>query len=143
MRAAAVLPLDPSIPLCRVLAAASGRESCGAWIQSPAVAARLIATAPGTLRGSVLLHRDLGVLIRRVPLVVVCFQGSVAAVPSRVLALGRMLEIVTCSGDRSSLTRLGDRSPELVLAERRAAGDVVRASRIRYELAITRAVRRR
>ncbi|MEO8227378.1 MAG: hypothetical protein ABI637_08105 [Gemmatimonadota bacterium] len=132
------------MPLCRVLAAASGCESCGAWIQSPAVAARLIATAPGTLRGSVLLlHRDLGVLIRRVPLVVVCFQGSVAAVPSRVLALGRMLEIVTRAGDRPSVTRLGDRSPELVLAERRAAGDVVRASRIRYELAITRAVRRR
>lgn len=130
MTAPCILPIDPATPLSEIIRVAPPDEPCGVWIAGPGARepmARLGAVPAG---GSLLVRSDLGALLRSVKLVVVSFEGRLAAMPSTVLSLARMLEIVT-DGPRLVVS-LQERGPEAVLAETQAGGRRVRASRIRY-----------
>ena len=125
-----ILPLDPATPLIEILRVAPPAEPCGVWLAGHAARepqARLGGVPAG---GSLLVRSDLGALLRCVKVVVVEFEGRLAAMPSTVLALARILEIVT-DGPRL-MESVGARTPEAVLAETRAGGRRVTASRIGY-----------
>jgi hypothetical protein len=130
MAAPCILPIDPATPLSEIIRVAPPAEPCGVWIAGPGARepmARLGAVPAG---GSLLVRSDLGALLRSVRVVVVSFEGRLAAMPSTVLSLARMLEIVT-DGPRL-VVPLRERGPEEVLVETRAGGRRVAASRIRY-----------
>ena len=140
-------PLDDDVTLAAVLRAAPPGEPCGVWLASARRGGRLpVMGDVGVAAGALLLvHGDLGALARRVPTVVVRFQGAVTAVPSTVLLLIRMLELLSApaagvEGVPLDEVPLGDDSPEAVLARRRADGRPVRGSRIVYRFPAPRAV---
>jgi hypothetical protein len=125
-----ILPLDPATPLIEILRVAPPAEPCGVWLGGHAAREPLARLGAVPAGGSLLVRSDLGALLRCVKVVVVEFEGRLAAMPSTVLALARILEIVS-DGPRL-MESLGPRTPEAVLAETHAGGRRVAASRIRY-----------
>src|SRR5512141_255416 len=125
-----ILPLDPATPLCDIIGVAPPAEACGVWIAGPGAREPLARLGAVPAGGSLLVRSDLGALLRCVKVVVVSFEGRLAAMPSTVLALARILEIVS-DGPRLVVS-LGDQTPEAVLAETRAGGRRAAASRICY-----------
>lgn len=125
-----ILPLDPGTPLIEVLRVAPPAEPCGVWLAGHAAREPLGRLGGAPASGSLLVRSDLGSLLRCVKIVVVEFEGRLAAMPSTVLALARILEIVS-DGPRL-MESLETRTPEAVLAATRAGGRRVAASRIRY-----------
>ena len=130
MAAPCILPVDPDTPLSEIISVAPPAEPCGVWIGGAGARepmARLGAIPAG---GSLLVRSDLGALLRTVKVVVVSFEGRLAAMPSTVLSLARMLEIVT-DGPRLVVS-LAEGGPEGALADMHAGGRRVTASRVRY-----------
>lgn len=132
MHGASIIPLDPATPLIEIVRAAPPAEPCGVWLGGATAGPRepmaRLGSVPGA--GILLVRSDLGALLRAVTSVIVCFEGRIVAVPSTVLSLARMLEIV---GDGPRLVAdLEERSPEEALAEARTGGRCVAASRVRY-----------
>lgn len=125
-----ILPLDPATPLCEIIRVAPPAEPCGVWIAGAGAREPLARLGAVPAGGSLLVRSDLGALLRAVKLVVVSFDGRLAAMPSTVLSLARMLDIVT-DGPRLVVS-LAERAPEGVLAELRAGGRRVAATRVGY-----------
>ena len=125
-----ILPLDPATPLRDIIGVAPPAEPCGVWIAGPGAREPLARLGAVPAGGSLLVRSDLGALLRSVKVVVVAFEGRLAAMPSTVLSLARMLDIVT-DGPRL-MVPLDERGPEAVLAEVRGRGRRVAASRVAY-----------
>lgn len=88
-------PLDPSVPLIALLRVVPAGEACGVWVRGPCRAGRALGTiVPGFSAQLLVVHSDLGALLRRVPLVAVWFEGRVEVMPSTIVALSRMLDQV-------------------------------------------------
>ncbi len=128
-------PLDDGVTLAAVLRAVPPGEACGVWIDRPARGAGRLPGIGGISAGSgimLVVHGDLGALLHRVSAVVVRFQGEITAVPSTVLALIRMLELLSVPGAPPELHALGPETAEEILASRRAEGRTVNRSRVIY-----------
>ena len=125
-----ILPLDPSTPLSEIIRVAPPAEPCGVWIAGGGAREPLARLGAVPAGGSLLVRSDLGALLRSVKVVVVSFEGRLAAMPSTVLSLARMLDIVT-DGPRL-MVALDERAPEAVLAELRAGGRRVAATQVGY-----------
>jgi len=125
-----ILPLDPATPLSEIIRVAPPAEPCGVWIAGAGAREPLARLGAVPAGGSLLVRSDLGALLRAVKVVVVSFDGRLAAMPSTVLSLARMLDIVT-DGPRLMVS-LAEHRPEGVLAELRAGGRRVVATRVAY-----------
>ncbi len=129
-------PLDESTclaDLVRVLAPHAG-EPLGVWLQGSRRMRRIVVASHTHL--VLTTHSDLGALLVRVPRVAVHCHDRIVALPARALALGRVLEFTTGSGAAPCSIRLNGCSPEQALAQRRAEGWRVLASRIVYQVSL-------
>jgi hypothetical protein len=96
MRLPPIGPLDPSVPLIALLRVVPAGEPCGVWVRGPCRTGRAVGTVvPGFSSQLLVVHSDLGALLRRVPQVAVWFEGRVEVMQSTFLALTRMLDLVT------------------------------------------------
>ncbi len=129
MPPAAILPLDPAIPLIDVLRAAPPGEPCGVWITAgtPDPSGGCVRWGGG---GTLIVSSDLGALLRIVNAVLVRHGEEVMALSSTVLALTRMLEVMSGPAPPARVALHG--SPEEILSAWAAEGRRVTGSRVRY-----------